>query len=182
MDEVDQQEYIIDLLATDKSRYLAITEFENCFFIRSPSLFVRSDLSFSRKTDRKKEKSVVSFTHKENIICSQTQLRISRPLFVGSYLQVTWWASGQWKGRTICIEWCYAFFCIFIFSFAKLKEQEEAEKELMADERETALKNMREKFSSDMEEEKKKLAEEQKEALEELREKLEKEKESVSHF
>ena len=52
----------------------------------------------------------------------------------------------------------------------------------MADERETALKNMREKFSSDMEEEKKKLAEEQKEALEELREKLEKEKETVSHF
>ena len=73
-------------------------------------------------------------------------------------------------------------FCLFIFSFAKLKEQEEAEKELMADERETALKNMREKFSSDMEEEKKKLAEEQKEALEELREKLEKEKETVSHF
>ena len=73
-------------------------------------------------------------------------------------------------------------FCLVIFSFAKLKEQEEAEKELMADERETALKNMREKFSSDMEEEKKKLAEEQKEALEELREKLEKEKETVSHF
>ena len=73
-------------------------------------------------------------------------------------------------------------FCLFIFSFVKLKEQEEAEKELMADERETALKNMREKFSSDMEEEKKKLAEEQKEALEELREKLEKEKETVSHF
>ena len=74
------------------------------------------------------------------------------------------------------------FFCIFIFSFAKLQEQEEAEKELIADERETALKNMREKFSSDMEEEKKKLAEEQKEVLEELREKLEKEKETVSHF
>ena len=74
------------------------------------------------------------------------------------------------------------FLCIFVFSFAKLQEQEEAEKELMADERETALKNMREKFSSDMEEEKKKLVEEQKEALEELREKLEKEKETVSHF
>ena len=24
---------------------------------------------------------------------------MSRPLFVGSYLQVTWWALGQWKGR-----------------------------------------------------------------------------------
>ena len=24
---------------------------------------------------------------------------MSRPFFVGSYLQVTWWALGQWKGR-----------------------------------------------------------------------------------
>ena len=69
-----------------------------------------------------------------------------------------------------------------MFSFAKLQEQQEAEKELMADERETALKNLREKFSSDMEEEKRKLTEEQKGALEELREKLEKEKETVSPF
>ena len=34
----------------------------------------RNDLPFSRKSDRKKEKSVVSFTHEQNIICSQTQL------------------------------------------------------------------------------------------------------------
>ena len=26
-------------------------------------------------------------------------------LFVGSYLQVTWWALGQWKGRKKYIEW-----------------------------------------------------------------------------
>ena len=34
----------------------------------------RSDLPFSRNSDRKKEKSMVSFTHVQNIICSQTQL------------------------------------------------------------------------------------------------------------
>ena len=34
----------------------------------------RSDLPFSRKSDRKKEKSTVSFTHEQNIICSQTLL------------------------------------------------------------------------------------------------------------
>ena len=34
----------------------------------------RSDLPFSSKRDRKKEKSTVSFTHEQNIICSQTQL------------------------------------------------------------------------------------------------------------
>ena len=51
----------------------------------------RSDLPFSRKSDRKKEKSTVSFTHMQNIICSQTQLDgiaheqtiICRQLFAG---------------------------------------------------------------------------------------------------
>ena len=36
---------------------------------------------------------------------SWTALRMSRPLFVGSYLQVTWWALGRWKERKICFEW-----------------------------------------------------------------------------
>ena len=31
---------------------------------------------------------------------SWTTLRMSTPLFVGSYLQVTWWALGQWKEET----------------------------------------------------------------------------------
>ena len=51
----------------------------------------RSDLPFSRKSDRKKEKSTVSFTYVQNIICSQTQLDgiaheqtiICRQLFAG---------------------------------------------------------------------------------------------------
>ena len=51
----------------------------------------RSDLLFSRKSDRKKEKSVVSFTHEQNSICSQKQLNdiaheqtiICRQLFAG---------------------------------------------------------------------------------------------------
>ena len=106
MDKVRLRQ-IIDLLATDKSLYFAITEFNNCFIIRSPSLFLmnifgkRSDLPwiFSRNCDRKKEieKNVVSFTHEQNIICSQnsyTTLRMSRSLFVDSYLQLTWWAFG----------------------------------------------------------------------------------------
>ena len=71
---------IIDVRDTGKSQYFAITEFNNCFIIPSPSLFLttiftkRSDLPFSRKNNRKKEKSKVSFTHEKNIICSQTQL------------------------------------------------------------------------------------------------------------
>ena len=31
----------------------------------------------------------MSFTHEQNIICGQTKLRMSRPLFSVSYLQVT---------------------------------------------------------------------------------------------
>ena len=38
------------------------------------SLGKRSNLPFSHKSDRKKEKSAVSFTHEQNIICSQTHL------------------------------------------------------------------------------------------------------------
>ena len=54
-----------------KSRYLAITEFNNCFIIQSPSLFFiiifsmiaqGSDLPFSYK-------SVVSITHEQNKTC-----------------------------------------------------------------------------------------------------------------
>ena len=83
---------IIDLRDTDKSLYFATTEFNNCFFIRSQSIFgKRSNLPFSLKSDRNKEKSVVSFTHEQNIICSQTKLddiahehtTICRHLFAG---------------------------------------------------------------------------------------------------
>ena len=41
----------------------------NCFIIQSSSCFW-----IPRRSDRKKEKSVVSFTHGQNIICSQAQL------------------------------------------------------------------------------------------------------------
>ena len=86
---------IIDPRDTDKSRYFAITEFNNCFIIEFVFLMnilgKRSDLRFSRKSDRKKEKSTVSFTHEQNIICSQTlldgiaheQTIICRQLFAG---------------------------------------------------------------------------------------------------
>ena len=54
---------------TDKSRYFVITEFRLLFYL-SITEFVfmnifgkRRDLPFSCKSDPKKEKSVVSFTH-----------------------------------------------------------------------------------------------------------------------
>ena len=69
--------------------YHSITEFVFLMNI----LGKRSDLPFSRKSDRKKEKSTVSFTHEQNVICSQTllddiaheprQTIICRQLFAG---------------------------------------------------------------------------------------------------
>ena len=62
MDEVEQN-IVIDLRDTDKSRYFVISEFYNCFIIRSRSFNEypweanRSDLPFSHKSNRKKEKS-----------------------------------------------------------------------------------------------------------------------------
>ena len=79
---------IIDLRDTDKSRYIAITEFNNYFIIRSLFSWSTKDvksLSLNGST------SCVSNTHDQNI-CRKTLICIT-------YFQPTWWALGQWKGR-----------------------------------------------------------------------------------
>ena len=56
----------------------------------------QSDPPFLRRSDCKKEKCVVSFTHEQNIICSQTQLDdiaheqtiIWRQLFAGHVVDI----------------------------------------------------------------------------------------------
>ena len=45
--------------------------------------------------------SWISFAAKQR----WTTLHMSRPLFVGSYMQVMWWALSQWKGKKICNKW-----------------------------------------------------------------------------
>ena len=60
----------LDLRDTDKSRYFAITKFNNCFIIRSPSLLSYlkgNDLPFLCK-------SVVIITHEQNIISYKAHL------------------------------------------------------------------------------------------------------------
>ena len=88
-----QMRQITDLQDTDESQYFAITEFK--LFYHSITEFVlnylQSNLLVSYKSDRKKEKSVVSFTHEHTITCSQTELAdiaheqtiICRQLFTG---------------------------------------------------------------------------------------------------
>ena len=103
------------LLATDKWRYFVITKFNNCFIIRSPSLFFLmnipgkpSDLPFHARAITRRRKPRFSLRMCRTLFAAKQSwapLRMSRPLFVGSYLQVTWWALGQWKERKICFEW-----------------------------------------------------------------------------
>ena len=87
---------------TDKSRYFAITEF-NMFY---HSIFGKQwDLPFlTEEWSQEGEKCgfmsrIILFAAKH----SRTTLHMCRPLFVGSYLQVMWWAFSQWKGRKICV-------------------------------------------------------------------------------
>ena len=87
---------IIDLRDSGKSRYFAITEFNNCFIIRSPSLFFNEyplhtrAIAGARKAWFLLRMSRILFAAKQ-----LDDIRMSRPLFVGSYLKVTWWALGQ---------------------------------------------------------------------------------------
>ena len=108
------RQIIIDLRYTDKSRYFAIAEFNNCFIIRSPSLFFNEYLReaklsaiFHARTiaRRRIRKAWCRLRMSRKLFAAKHSWMMSRPLFVGSYLQVTWWAFGQWKGRKICIEW-----------------------------------------------------------------------------
>ena len=75
---------IIDLRDIDKSRYFAITKFNNCFIIRSPffwsTKYIKS-LSACSELIGHFHMSVVSITHEQNIIWSKTL--ICRQLFAG---------------------------------------------------------------------------------------------------
>ena len=103
-------------LKAEANNWSVITKFNNCFIMRSPSLFsneypreVKPSAIFHARAMTERRKTVL-FMHATKH--SWMTLCISRPLFVGSYLQVTWWALGQWKSRTICME--VIFFLFFL--------------------------------------------------------------------
>ena len=68
----------IDLRDTDKSRYFGISEFNNCFIIRSPSLFFDECLReakwsaiFHARVIAKHKTQLDDTAHEQNIICRQ---------------------------------------------------------------------------------------------------------------
>ena len=106
-----------------KSRYFAITEFNNCFIVRvTEFFFFKEYLSekylyisgseaichFHARAIARRRKAWFHLCMSRIVFAAKnswTTLRMSTPLFVGSYLQVTWWALCQWKGSNVCIEW-----------------------------------------------------------------------------
>ena len=116
---------IIDVRDTGKSLYFAITEFNYCFIIRSPRLFFNEYLReakrsalFQARTIARRRKAWFRLCMSRILFAAKhswTTLRTSRPLFVGRYLQITWWAFGQWKERKICIGW-YMQICAKTFT------------------------------------------------------------------
>ena len=72
---LDRLRQIIDLRDNDKSRYFAITEFNNCYHSVTKFAFfinVFGKLPFSRKSDRKKQNIVGSQTQLDDIAHEQT--------------------------------------------------------------------------------------------------------------
>ena len=85
---------ITDLRDTNKSPYFAIAEFNNCFAIRSPSLFYQRFCSIRQLrslSDILGNREQNNHSQQNNFVplCAWPKL------FVGSYLKVTWWALGQ---------------------------------------------------------------------------------------
>ena len=84
---------IIDLRDTDKSRYFVITKFNNCFIIRSLSLFFLMNIlficHFHARAIARRRKARFPFRMSRILFAAKynwTALCMSRPLFVGSYL------------------------------------------------------------------------------------------------
>ena len=69
---------LIDLRDTNKSRYFEVSEFNNCFIIRSPSLFFNEYLReakrsaiFHARVIAKHKTQLDDIAHEQNIICRQ---------------------------------------------------------------------------------------------------------------
>ena len=86
----------------------AIIGFDNCSSFGHRVCFLINICHFHAKAIARRRKARCYLRMSRRLFAAKhswTTLRMNRPLFVGSYLQVTWWALGQWKGRKICVKW-----------------------------------------------------------------------------
>ena len=109
---------IIDRRDTDKSRYFPITEFNNCFIIRSLSLLSCFNLFLAAQGSDQlfSLENVVPITHEQNIICSKTRLDsttheqtiICRQLFAG-HVVGCWPMEGKKKLHRMIIQFIFSW-------------------------------------------------------------------------
>ena len=117
-EQIFQLRQIIVLRDTDKSRYFAITMFNNIIVLSFDhqvyflmNIFGKqSNLPvFTQEWSQGGEKCGFIYVWAQYYLQPNTVrwhcTWVDHYYFVCSYLHVTWWAFGQWKGRTICIEW-----------------------------------------------------------------------------
>ena len=121
--------YYLPKLKAGANNWSVKTEFNNCFIIRSPSLFFNEYLReakwpviFHARAITERRKAWFCLCMQPNTVGWPMMTNNGRPLFVGSYLQVTWWALGQWKRRTICTK-SYSFCFFFRISNQALLSQ-----------------------------------------------------------
>ena len=95
-----------DIWDTDKSWYFVITEFIVFIIVRSQITLWKVSEAIchfhARVITRRRKRGFIHTWAEYNL---DDTAHLSRPLFAGNYLQIMWWAFGQWKGREICIKW-----------------------------------------------------------------------------
>ena len=105
---------IIDVQDSDKSRYFVITEVD-CFIIQL--LFFWSIKDMKSLSDSSRNQSAI-FTQAWFQLPMSWILLAAKYLFVGSNLQVAWWALGQWKGRKNTSDDNSIYFCDKLIYYA----------------------------------------------------------------
>ena len=95
--EAERMRQIIDLRNNDKLRYFVIIEFNNCFIIRS--LFFWSTKDAKSLSDSSANRPAI-FKQERGFNYAWAEYYLQQ----NTYLQVTWCAFGQWKGRKKYIE------------------------------------------------------------------------------
>ena len=97
---------IIDLRDTDKSRYFAITEFNNCFIIRSPTLF------FFNEYPREAKRSTI-FTQERS---QEGEKQGFLYAYAEYYLQPVWFAAKHFQTQLYGIAHKQTIICRQLFA------------------------------------------------------------------
>ena len=95
--------FVLKVLPGTKQLFLSINH-SITEFVSLMNILGKRICHFHARADARRRKARFPWRMSRILFAAKhcwTALRMSRPLFVGSYLQVTKWALGQWKERKI---------------------------------------------------------------------------------